>query len=686
MPSGLKTVVRRLRRMAGLPKISECNDRQLLERFAQYDEQAAFAALVDRHGALVLGVCRRVLQNAEDAEDAFQATFLVLARKADSGGWQNSIGNWLYGVAYRVALKIRGKRIRQRNRELEYRPETASENTPAEQMTWGEFRSVLDDELQSLPARYRAPLLLCYLEGKTRDEAAQQLGWSPGSVKGRLERGRELLRQRLSRRGLTISAVLCAALLPESGSAAVPAELAANTLQSATGFAAGQGAGLISPQVLSLAQGVMNAMFIAKMKVMGAVMVGVSLLTLGAVVTNSAFFPDENGREGVRAVVKSVDAQKGTITVHTFAGERPAEQATTYNLANKDVKVTVNERGAAKLADLVDGTRVLLRLSGDADVVAISAFAPSMRVRVKSIDAANKTITIFAGERGETKELKIAPDARIPEKLEADATADVVLSLDRSTVLALNAAQVRRDGERDPAERRVGAGVRGLALSVDPQKGTIEVLTGGEANPKITTYSVTKDTQFFINERPSENMKLENIPRAARITYRATDDGKISHLSLLSPMVGGVIGEIDVKAGTLSLRTEGEPKALKFTAATVVQSGERRTTTADLKAGLRVMVQLSLDGTQVETIRVYGLDEGDRRPAPREGEIRKDGDRPAPRRDGDVKKDGDRRDPPREGDARKDGDRPVERRDPQPREGGARDGDLKQPIQRRDGQ
>jgi len=628
--------------MAGLPKIAECSDRQLLERFAATGEQGAFAALVDRHGSLVLGVCRRVLNNAEDAEDAFQATFLVLARKAESVGWQDSIGNWLYGVAYRVAMKTRSKCIRQRQRELEYQPERSEGATPADQITWGELRCVLDDELQRLPAKYRAPLLLCYLEGKTRDEAAVQLGWSPGSVKGRLERGREMLRSRLEGRGLTVSAVLCASLLPQSADAAVPAALAANTLQTATGFAAGEAACVISPHVLSLAQGVIQAMVITKIKMMGVLMVGVSLLTLGAVGTYLVAY-DDNGREGgVHGIFKSIDPQKGTITVQTFAGERLAEKTTTFNLAGKDTKVTVNERGTAKLSDLSEGTRVQLRLSADDDVVAINAAAPTMRVRLKAVDAANKTVTILVGERGETKELKVAAEVRLPEKVEPGIPAEVVLSLDRSTVIALNPASERRpdgDGNRRAiAERTAGRGLHGVAVSVAADKGTIEVLEGGEENPKFTTYQVAKDVQFLQNERPTTDIKLENIPRAARLTFRLAEDGKtITHLSVLAPMTGGVIAEVDAKTGAITLRTEREPKSFKLAPNAVIRMGDRKVEASELKVGMRVLLHLSMDGTQVQAINAYGGGGDIRRDPPREGERRegekRESDRPVERRD-----------------------------------------------------
>jgi RNA polymerase sigma factor (sigma-70 family) len=255
-------------------------DGVLLDRFITEHDEAAFAALLERHGPMVLGICRRVLHNAHDAEDACQATFLVLARKAASIRRPGAVGSWLHGVAYRVAGKLKAQSAR---RGI---PSGALEDVPqavASDVTWREVRGVLDDELRQLPERYRAPLVLCYLEGKTRDEAAQQLGWSTATLRGRLERGRERLRRRLIRRGLTLSAALCASVLVESAApAALPAGLAETTVQAATRFAAGKGLAAVSPPVAILVEGVLRAMFLSKVKHVAAVLLALGVLGTGA--------------------------------------------------------------------------------------------------------------------------------------------------------------------------------------------------------------------------------------------------------------------------------------------------------------------------------------------------------------------------------------------------------------------
>src|SRR5262245_19162357 len=193
-------------------------DGDLLQRFALGRDETAFAALLHRHGPLVLGVCRRILHSVHDAEDAFQATFLVLARKASAIRQPDCVASWLYEVAYRLARKMKADVSKRRLREEKVPP---AEAAGPPDLSWRERRAVLDEELQQLPEKNRQPLLLCYLEGLTQEEAAGQLGWPRGTLKRRLERGRELLKNRLVRRGLTLG-VAVGATLPAGEALAVP--------------------------------------------------------------------------------------------------------------------------------------------------------------------------------------------------------------------------------------------------------------------------------------------------------------------------------------------------------------------------------------------------------------------------------------------------------------------------------
>src|SRR4051812_8000652 len=194
-PTAVHSVIRSARSAA----LRHDSDGALVEAFVRRRDEAAFEALLRRHGPMVLGVCRAVLPNEADAEDAFQATFLVLARKAASVRDAASVCAWLHGVAYRTALRARTDFTRRRKHEGQVTPPEA---TPPQDLTWREVQRVLHEEMVRLGEGYRAPLVLCYLQGKTQDEAARLLGLPRGTLKGRLERGRAMLRKRLERRGL----------------------------------------------------------------------------------------------------------------------------------------------------------------------------------------------------------------------------------------------------------------------------------------------------------------------------------------------------------------------------------------------------------------------------------------------------------------------------------------------------
>src|SRR5262245_2233483 len=195
-------VLRHLREFAAAEAGGRLSDQQLLERFARQREAAAFEALLRRHGPLVWGVCRRVLGNWHDAEDAFQAAFLALAQRADSVGQSGSVGGWLHRVAYHAALKARAQAARRQRHDR--RAGSPDLRDPLDDVTAREFLAVLDEEMQRLAERHRTPLVLCYLEGRTCDQAARQLGWSVRTLKRRLEQARTCLRERLGRRGLTL--------------------------------------------------------------------------------------------------------------------------------------------------------------------------------------------------------------------------------------------------------------------------------------------------------------------------------------------------------------------------------------------------------------------------------------------------------------------------------------------------
>jgi RNA polymerase sigma factor (sigma-70 family) len=256
-------------------------DGELLERFFTSRDEAAFELLVWRHHRLVLGVCSRILRGADDVEDAFQATFLVLARKGKSIRKRGSLSSWLFGVARRVALEA--GRVSQR-RQPSQSASPAPVPEPGDELMRRELQGIFDVELGQLPEKYRAPVVLCYLEGLTYEQAGRQLGCSKGTISTRLTRARELLRARLAGKGLAVSTgSLSAWLCANAASAGVPNSLVIPTTKAATAMTAGNGiANVVSVKAAALAEGVVKAMMIGKLKSLAAVALVLGLIVGGA--------------------------------------------------------------------------------------------------------------------------------------------------------------------------------------------------------------------------------------------------------------------------------------------------------------------------------------------------------------------------------------------------------------------
>jgi RNA polymerase sigma factor (sigma-70 family) len=272
------TLRQHIHRLAPQRGGAERTDRQLLDHFAACGDGSAFAELVGRHGPMVLRVCRRVLRHEQDAEDAFQATFLVLARHHGSIRRREAVVSWLHGVAYRTAMKAKRSAARRRNHEAR-----ASERTPltVRGPAWDDVQEFLHREVQSLPERYRAAFVLCVLDGKTVPAAAAELAVPVSTLSCRLGRARQRLRQRLARRGIELPAVLAALSLAAGGEAAVPAALAGATVRFGLSVAAGSRAAVIPAHIAALAAGVTRAMFLSKAKITTALLV-VCLIAAGA--------------------------------------------------------------------------------------------------------------------------------------------------------------------------------------------------------------------------------------------------------------------------------------------------------------------------------------------------------------------------------------------------------------------
>jgi RNA polymerase sigma factor (sigma-70 family) len=279
----LQAVLQQIRRMANEKAFKDASDGDLVKRFLVHREEAAFVVLLKRHGPMVLQVCKRIQANEHDAEDAFQATFLLLARKANTIRKRESVASWLYGVAHRLAIGMKGSGLRRQQRERQAADMRAK--TPVSNEASVDLEATLDKALRQVPEKYRAPLLLCYLEGKTQEEAAKHLGCPLGTVRSRLARGRDRLREVLERHGVRLSTTaLTAALAATSASAAIRPTLVRATAKAALEYAAGKAAAaLVSAQAAALVERGLRTMMIMKLATTTAVAVMmVGTLGLGA--------------------------------------------------------------------------------------------------------------------------------------------------------------------------------------------------------------------------------------------------------------------------------------------------------------------------------------------------------------------------------------------------------------------
>lgn len=321
------------------------DDQGLLQRFVEANDEAAFRVIAERHGPMVLGVCRRVLSCPYDAEDALQATFLVFARKAASVRSVASLAGWLHGVATRVATTLRRERHRRRSREQAATPPTVVE--PRDELSWAEVKCGLDEELARLPVGYREVLVLCCLEGQTRDEAAQQLGVAVGVVKGRLERARKALADRLAKRGLTLSAGLFA-IAVSSQVAAVSVRVSALVSNSPA----------VSPDVLTLANSVLEGMTMSQLRLSVTGLLAVAALVtgmaLGLAQPASAKKVEPPVREPIKAPVPKEKPDAGLIWTHNTK----TNALVAYTPDGKEAKKVTLPEGMPFLGFTPDGQKM----------------------------------------------------------------------------------------------------------------------------------------------------------------------------------------------------------------------------------------------------------------------------------------------------------------------------------------
>jgi RNA polymerase sigma factor (sigma-70 family) len=273
----LGTVLRYLQDVTATHQYVDCTDRELLQAFLVQEDQAAFSALVKRHGPLVLAVCRRMLPQVQDSEDAFQATFLLLVRQAASIRKPESLASWLHGVAYRMSRNLQRAAARRRKHESQAQPKPSS--NPSWTAAWQEVQILVDEETQRLPTVNREAFILCCLENQSSSEVARTLGQKEATIRSRVARARQLLQKRLAKRGVSLVAVMStAALGTNSGTAGVPAPLVVSTVKAALAYAQGNlGVGIISAEVVALVQGATKALAFTKLQVATALVLALSV-------------------------------------------------------------------------------------------------------------------------------------------------------------------------------------------------------------------------------------------------------------------------------------------------------------------------------------------------------------------------------------------------------------------------
>jgi RNA polymerase sigma factor (sigma-70 family) len=513
---------------------------------------------------MVWGVCRRVLHSHQDAEDAFQATFLVLARKAAS---VVSVANWLYGVAHQTALKARAVAARRmaREKQMPSLPEPALEQRDV----WDDLRPRLDQELSRLPDKYRAVIVLCDLEGKTRKEAARHFHLPEGTVASRLATARTMLARRLTRSGLVVSGAALAAALAQQASASVPVSVASGTIKAAGLFAAGQAAaaGALSGQAVALAEGVLRTMLLTKLKITTAVLVVAAALGAGVVLARpgpSDSLPDQPAAKPapaelpnvqpvaqkqlpavqpvkekqnapvptqVSGIVKAVDAGQRTLTVTHRDGD------TTFQVA-KDADINIDGK-AGQLTAVAPGASVHLRQFVDATTTrSVLVEGRWISGALKAVDAAKGTITfgddVHNGGAGKTYTvpagLVVMIDGK-PGKLAgvpAGANANLQLLADQATVRSLSAE---------------GAQVNGVVKAVNAQKRTVTV--------NDTTYPVPQDAHIGLDHAPG---KLEDLPAGANVILNLrVDQQTVLRLSAAGSSDFGQVKAVDVANSTITV-------------------------------------------------------------------------------------------------------------------------------------
>jgi RNA polymerase sigma factor (sigma-70 family) len=574
--SRLGGVIQTLRRATLQHDETGLTDGELLECYVRSREEAAFAALVQRHGPMVWGVCRRILASHHDAEDAFQATFLVLVRKAASVVPRAMLANWLYGVAHQTALKARSTAARRRTREKQVT--AMPEPAPQQQKLCDDLQPLLDQELSRLPDKYRAVLVLCDLGGRTRKEAARHFGLPEGTVATRLATARAMLARRLARHGLTVSGAALAAVLSQTvASAHMPVGVAASTIKAASSFAAGQAAaaGVVSVKAAALADGVLKTMLLTRLKITTVLLLAVAVLGAGTVAlaqrvlaqkpADQAAAPrqesstppvaenmgGEKAATTVSGVVKAVDAAKNTVTVAHREGQ------TTFSVA-PDARVVVDGR-PGDLARLRNAARVNLGLlAGTTTAASLEAVGPEIHGNVIAVDAEKNSVTLLVSHGGGEQTFTLARNAGIT----IDGKPGLLSGVPVGTQVTLSWFVDQRTARSMQAEGPAFQGV--VVKAVDADHNTITFEDYGNDREGLVsgkTLAVATDSSILIDGKPG---KLAGIPKGAHVNVGLSVDRRTARNIAAdgSQFQGVVVKAVDAANHTITLADARGPAEL----------------------------------------------------------------------------------------------------------------------------
>jgi RNA polymerase sigma factor (sigma-70 family) len=540
----LSRVIQSLR-SAALPDQRESwSDGQLLETYLSTREEAAFAALVHRHGQMVWGVCRRMLHSHQDVEDAFQATFLVLVRKAASIVPRDRIANWLYGVAHQTACKARATAAKRHGREKQVSamPEPAFE----QQALWDDARALLDQELSRLPEKYRAVLVLCDLEGRTRKEASRQLQVPEGTVATRLATARTMLARRLARLGLTLPAGMLATLLSQQpAGAAMPVSVASSTIKAANLFAAGHAAAA-SLNAVALAEGVLKSMLLTKLKLTTVTLLLIAVLSTSAAVFTQKMF---GGPAPLSAKAGEDPASGQAVLAENPANQPPAPQK------EQPERAANPKKEAEQVPNLVSGI-------------------------VKAVDAPNRNLIVT--HQGMESTFTVAREADI----QIDGKPGELTALPVGASIHLRQFIDARTARSILAE---GRWFWGVIKAVDGVNSTISFGDNAQDGAAGRTFNVPKELAISIDGKAG---KLDAIPSGANANLQLfADQLTVRSLSVEGKQVNGIVKTVDAARRTITIDTTTYPVA----ADAHISIDHHAGTLADLPPGANVGLNLQVD-------------------------------------------------------------------------------------------